>query len=86
MKFEWHQLVCILAFLVSSAALGKDYTQQECPVVGNLETRIYHVPGDRNYWQMLRENKVNRDNRACFKSPAEAEKAGYLRSRSGKGK
>ena len=85
MRVEWCRAVCILAFFVTSAALGRNYTYEECPVVGNSETHVYHVPGDPNYRQMLQENKKT-DNRVCFKSRGEAEKAGYRRSRSGQSK
>jgi len=66
---------------------GQYFTENECPVVGNAETHIYHLPGDRNYGQMIEENKDRKkNNRVCFKSLVEAEKAGYRRSRAGKSK
>lgn len=66
---------------------GRYAPQSECPVVGNSATHIYHLPGDRNYGQMLEENKnKKRDNRVCFNSSAEAEMAGYRRSRTGRTK
>ena len=61
---------------------GQYFTESECPVVGNSQTYIYHLPGDRNYGQMLEENK-DKDNRVCFESPVKAENAGYRRSRAG---
>jgi hypothetical protein len=80
-------LVIVFLLSVSSSAFGVNFTEKECPVVGNSETFIYHLPGDRNYGQMLQENKEKKkDNRLCFKSRLEAEKAGYGRSRSGKSK
>jgi hypothetical protein len=75
-----------LVLSASSVAFGRDFTEKECPVVGNSETHIYHLPGDRNYGQMLQENNEKKDNRVCFKSRVEAEKAGYRRSRSGRRK
>ena len=64
---------------------GQYFTKNECPVVANSKTHIYHLPGDRNYGQMLEENKdKKKDNRVCFQSKIEAEKAGYRRSRAGK--
>jgi len=54
----------------------------ECPVIGNSKSHIYHVLGSTNYRQMLEEN-TGKDNRVCFGSTDEAEKAGYRRSRSG---
>ena len=86
MKGRWRQLVVALAISASSVAFGRNFTEKECPIVGNSETYIYHLPGDRNYGQMLQENKVKKDNRVCFKLRVEAEKAGYRRSRSGKSK
>jgi hypothetical protein len=103
MKVPWRQLIVALALSTSSVACkrteqqgarqterqgtGQYVTENECPVVGNSETHIYHLPGDRNYGQMLEENKEKKkNNRFCFKSPVEAEKAGYRRSRAGKSK
>ncbi len=80
---RWIRLVLVLAIPVSSVALGKDYTSAECPIVRNTETYIYHVPGDRNYRQMLQENEnEKKDNRRCFKARSEAEKASYRKSQS----
>lgn len=79
-------LTLLAALIVSLQAQARNYTPEECPVIGNTETGIYHVPGDRNYRQMLVENKnKKKDNRGCFKSRLAAENAGYRRSRSGKG-
>jgi len=93
MKVQWRQLIIALVLSASSVACeqterqgtGQYFTENECPVVGNSDTHIYHLPGDRNYGQMLEENKdKKKDNRVCFKSRVEAEKAGYRRSRHGK--
>lgn len=54
---------------------------QDCPVVGNAETGIYHAPGDAHYERMLQENRAGSDNRVCFQSSLEAEKAGHRRSK-----
>jgi hypothetical protein len=83
----WRHLV-VLAFLVATpASYGRDYTPEECPAIGNAQTRIYHVAGDPNYRQMLVENKkAKTDNRVCFKSLSAAEEAGYRRSLSDKSK
>lgn len=78
----------VLALLVAACEQSSNSRNQSrsfaknCPVVGNSNTRIYHVPGDRNYGQMLEEN-TRTDNRVCFQSTSEAENAGYQRSRSG---
>ncbi len=103
MKVESRQLIIMLVLCASAIACeqteregtrqserhgtGQYFTENECPVVGNAETHIYHLPGDRNYGQMLEENKdKKKDTRVCFKSRVEAEKAGYRRSRHGKSK
>ena len=95
MKGQWRHLIVALVLSASSVACeqterpgtGQYFTENECPVVGNSDTHIYHLPGDRNYGQMLEENKDRKkDNRVCSKSRVEAEKAGYRRSRSGKSK
>ena len=82
------QLVVALLLSVglAAAAFGRDFTEKECPIVGNSETCIYHIPGDRNYGEMLQENKTTKDDRICFRSSLEAEKAGYRRSRAGRRK
>lgn len=64
----------------SSLALARDYTPKECPVVGNTNSKIYHVPGGRSYAKMLRQNHSG-DNRQCFQSESSAQKAGYRRAK-----
>ena len=103
MKVQLRKAILVLPLCINLVACGKteepkasqserqgtgQYTpQNECPVVGNSTTRIYHLPGDRNYGQMLEENKAKKiDNRVCFNSRAEAEMAGYRRSRAGRTK
>ena len=63
-------------FLMISTGFASDFTQKDCPVVGNIEKRIFHVKGCPNYMQMLEQNK-NYDNRKCFKTRLEATTAGY---------
>lgn len=76
--------IAVLVLAVSTVVACKSSTEsKDCPVVGNRQTHIYHVPGDRNYDQMLQENTSKKDNRACFKSVEEAEAAGYRKSKSG---
>jgi hypothetical protein len=103
LRAQWKQLIIALALSASSVACeqteqqgarqserqgtGQYFTEKECPVVGNSETHIYHLPGDRNYGQMLEENMGKKKNtRVCFKSRVEAESADYRRSRAGKSK
>lgn len=81
------RLALLVAFLISAGAYGRNYAPEECPAIGNSESGIYHMNGDRNYRQMLRENKnKKKDNRVCFKSAAAAENASYRRSMSSKSK
>lgn len=69
-----------LLLMIAIPAFAKDYSPQECPVVGNLNSNIYHVPGGRSYAKMLRENSSG-DNRKCFKTEQEAQKAGYRKAK-----
>ena len=73
-------MVLMLALILPSVASARDYTPKECPVVGNTNSGIYHVPGGRYYLRMLQQNKRG-DNRACFGSEAAAIAAGYRRSK-----
>lgn len=76
-----------IALFVLSLALplpgsARDYTPKDCPVVGNTNSKIYHVPGGVNYRRMLQENKKpSRDNRECFPNEEAARKAGYRKSK-----
>lgn len=72
--------VMVLTVAVSAQVQAKDYSPGECPVVGNTNSRIYHVGSGRSYANMLRENKQG-DNRACFKNEVEAEKNGYRKAK-----
>ena len=75
-------LTAILLLLLASpfVASARDYTPQQCPVVGNTNSRIYHTPGGRHYRQMLQENKRG-DNRVCFRTEEAAKAAGYRKSK-----
>lgn len=73
----------LLLLTVAGAPAGDvAYTAEECPVVGNLFSGIYHVPGQANYREMLQRNQRGRDNRVCFPSEWAARVNGYRRSRS----
>lgn len=73
--------ILIISFTLSSSlAFAKDYSPKECPVVGNTQSTIYHVPGGQFYGQMLKKNE-NGDNRKCFQSEQEAIKEGYRKSK-----
>lgn len=63
------------------------YRIQDCPVVGNKNSKIYFVPTQYHYRQMLVVNKcVGRDtcldNRECFESETQALQAGFRKSES----
>lgn len=70
------RLLFITAIFFSLSALAEDYTPKDCPVVGNIESKIYFVKGCPNYMPMLEKNKVG-DNRQCFNDRVKAEASGY---------
>ena len=72
--------VMISIVLIGTQVHAKDYPPDECPIVGNTNSRIYHIATGRSYANMLRENKHG-ENRACFKNEAEAEKNGYRKAK-----
>jgi hypothetical protein len=82
---SWFAKLFILGLILTAsselAARKPTYTPNECPVVGNTNSRIYHVPGGRFYERMLVLNANGRDNRRCFASETEAQKEGYRRSK-----
>lgn len=72
--------ILLLTVFFCFQLLAADYTPEECPVVGNTDSKIYHVPGGMSYSKMLRQNKKG-DNRQCFKSEKEAIAAGYRKAK-----
>jgi len=74
-------LLVILPFAAGAAAATGDYTRQDCPVIGNIQSRIYHTPASDSYRKLLKENPRGEDNRICFKNEQEARSAGYRKSR-----
>lgn len=73
--------VLLAATLVATSAASRDFTPEECPVIANAESRIYHVPKGLNYRMMLRQNKrKTTDNRVCFPSEEAARGAGYRKA------
>lgn len=69
-------ITVFLMLILSLNIFARDYTERECPIVGNTKSRIFHLKGCPNYMQMLEKNK-GYDNRQCFKNRAEAIKSGY---------
>lgn len=82
---HWFAKFLLLGLLLTAsselAARKPAYAPNECPVVGNTNSRIYHVPGGQFYDRMLVLNADGKDNRRCFFSEAEAQKSGYRRSK-----
>jgi len=60
---------------------AEDYTRDNCPVVGNAKSRIYHTPASDDYRRMLKKNERGEDYRICFKSEQEAKNVGFRKSR-----
>lgn len=68
----------------ASQALAQNYSQaqmsrDECPVVSNTHSYIYHVPGGYFYPRMLIKNK-GKDNHRCFKTESAAKAVGFRKS------
>jgi hypothetical protein len=76
-------LLSLAALLVAmhAAAAGKDYTRQECPVIGNSISMIYHTPGSDSYRKLLKANERGENTRVCFRTEREAKDAGYRKAR-----
>lgn len=72
-----------LALMVLALPLlghARDFTPKECPVIGNKDSGIYHMPGGTHYHRMLQEN-MQKDNRVCFPNEQAAKAAGYRKSK-----
>lgn len=81
-KYLQYMLPLAAAITTTSLdAAAKDYTRQECPVIGNVDSRIYHTPASDAYRKLLKENRQGEDNRICFRTEQEARDAGYRKSR-----
>jgi hypothetical protein len=79
---RWAALL-VLTLAPPALAERHAYTEEQCPVVGNKFSGIYHTPKNANYWQMLERNQNLRvpDNRECFESEEAARAADYRPSR-----
>jgi len=69
-----------MAPLAYSLDSTQDYEPWECPVVGNTNSRLYHVQGGKYYTVMLVKNK-DKENRVCFQAEHNARQAGYRQSK-----
>ena len=80
------KLLAMLIFLLSftsnfnAYSAPESYRPQECPVIGNTNSSIFHVPGQKSYAKMLRKNKRG-DNRRCFKTEDEAKLASFRKAK-----
>lgn len=59
----------------TNSANSADSTVTEGKIVGNKKSMIYHYPGSASY------NKISPENRVYFNSEADAEKAGYRKTK-----
>lgn len=64
------------------------YLMRDCPVIGNTESGIYHMPGQPHYQRMLVVNKCAKkgtckDNRRCFEDESEALSTDYCSKKGG---
>lgn len=64
------------------------YIMRDCPVIGNTESGIYHMPGQPHYQRMLVVNKCAKkgkckDNRRCFEDESEASATEYCSKKGG---
>lgn len=78
MKITLFSLICLM--FAATTAFAQSFTPSQCPYVGNTKSKIYHTAGQHSYAKMLRLNQKN-DNRKCFKTAQEAQKAGYRAAR-----
>ncbi len=58
-----------------TAAGNIDAVKTEGKIIGNKNSMIYHVPGSASY------NKISPENRVYFNTEADAEKAGYRKTK-----
>jgi endonuclease YncB( thermonuclease family) len=61
--------------LASKIDIGNGRRTSPAPIIGNKNSKIYHVPGCSGY------NSVAEKNRVLFKTAAEAEKAGFRKAK-----
>ncbi|MBU4338135.1 hypothetical protein KKB43_00115 [Patescibacteria group bacterium] len=50
-------------------------TTAQGKIIGNKNSKIYHTPGSASY------NKINEENRVYFNTEADAQKAGYRKTK-----
>lgn len=60
--------------------VSSDLNEETCPIVGNTNSKIYHIKGGSHYLQMLEKNKSD-ENRKCFTNEDQAKVAGYRKSK-----
>lgn len=64
-----------------AATVANPFTPENCPVVGNKNSKIYHVKGGASFEKMLKNKPSGADNRECFKTEDDAKKAGFRKSK-----
>ncbi|MDP3057787.1 MAG: Ada metal-binding domain-containing protein [bacterium] len=58
-----------------TAANATDIAKTEGKIIGNKNSKIYHTPGSASY------NKISPENRVYFNTEADAQKAGYRKTK-----
>lgn len=61
--------------LAKSADATADIAKTEGKIIGNKNSKIYHIPGSASY------NKISPENRVYFDTEADAQKAGYRKTK-----
>ncbi|MBK8191350.1 MAG: hypothetical protein IPK79_12985 [Vampirovibrionales bacterium] len=61
-------------------AIDEALGAKQCPIIGNVDSKLYHTPKEHHYLELLQRNKA-RENRICFSQEWEAWLAGYKKSK-----
>lgn len=61
--------------LAKSENVATDTAKTEGKIIGNKNSKIYHIPGSASY------NKISPENRVYFDTEADAQKAGYRKTK-----
>lgn len=76
-----YKLIIVFSLvLIPNIAVAQNYTPQQCPVIGNTTSHIYHTQGGHFYRRMLQKNR-GKDNRHCFQTTQQARQNGYRASK-----
>lgn len=69
---------CPMASIAGETAAGSDAVDTattQGKIIGNKNSKIYHLPGSASY------NKISEENRVYFNTEADAEKVGYRKTK-----